>query len=101
MAARDGDTPVIRLRLGGFEDFETMAGLLRDTGARREESRLFVIDRDMTIEQVAALVKLLEYSRQDANRPVKVEIDPPLSFGAYDDESEALYSWWGTVADWR
>lgn len=90
--------PTIRLHLGFFENFETVAGLLRDTGARREGSRLFVIDNDMSVEQVTALVQLLEYSRQDANRPVKVEVSP---LAPYAGQSAELYAWWGTVADWH
>lgn len=86
----------IRLHLGFFEDFETYAGLLRDTGARREGSRLFVIDKGMTVQQVTALVRLLEYSRQDVNRPVKVETSPPVR---YADQSDDLHTWWGTVND--
>lgn len=95
--------PQIRLRLGFFEDFETVAGLLRATGARREESRLFVIDGGMTAEQATALVRLLEYSRQDANRPVKVETTPPVPHGShpYASRSAELYAWWGTVDDWK
>jgi hypothetical protein len=87
----------IRLHLGFFEDFETYAGLLRGTGARREGSRLFVIDKGMTIEQATALVRLLEHSRQDVNRPVKVETTPASRGCA--DRSDDLYRWWGTVND--
>lgn len=95
--------PQIRLHLGFFEDFETVAGLLRNTGARREGSRLFVIDGDMTAAQATALVRLLEYSLQDANRPVKVETTPPVPRGShpYASRSAELHAWWGTVADWK
>jgi len=93
--------PVIRLRLGFFEGFETVVGLLRDIGARREEPRLFVLDHDLTIHQAAALVKLLEYSRQDANHPVKIEVEPPLNRTEYRDSSTSLHEWWGTKDNWR
>ncbi|KIF66217.1 hypothetical protein HY68_36490 [Streptomyces sp. AcH 505] len=89
--------PHIRLRLGFFEDFPTVAGLLRDTGARPEGPRLFVIDGPMTVGQATALVRLLEYSRRDVNHPVTVETDPPVPTGSgspYAAVSDELHVWW-------
>ncbi|MEU3356136.1 hypothetical protein [Streptomyces sp. NPDC037389] len=100
MTHTDGK-PVIRLRLGFFEGFETVVGLLRDIGARREEPRLFVLDDGLTIHQAVALVKLLEYSRKDANRPVKVMVEPGIDHRGYLEDSAALYAWWGTKDNWR
>lgn len=91
----------IRIKLGFFKDFPTVAGLLRDSGARREGARLFVIDSDMTAAQVAALTRLLRYHDRDGNKPVTVEIDPPLPVGHYGDQFGELTEWWGTVDDWR
>ena len=39
-------TPSVTLQLGFFTDFVYEAGLLRETGAGREGSGLFVIDED-------------------------------------------------------
>jgi hypothetical protein len=92
------DTPSVKLRLSFFEDFETVAGLVRDTGARRTDSRDFVLDRPMQPAQLIALLRLLEYSRQDANQPVHVvEMTPQPPLSSYRERSEELYAWWGTV----
>lgn len=94
------NAPTIRLTLGYFEHFELVAGLLRETSAKRIDSRVFVIEGDMNIRQVAALVQLLEHSRTDVNHPVKVEISP-ADESRFHKQSDELYDWWGTVADWR
>lgn len=101
MTTPSSGTPTIRLTLGFFEDFNTVAGLLHDTGARRVGSRVFEIAGDMNVHQTAALVELLEYSHNDANMPVKVEILPEPDRRRHVVRSEQLYDWWGTVADWR
>ncbi|MFD9517925.1 hypothetical protein [Streptomyces sp. NPDC059979] len=93
------ETHAVRLRLSFFEDFCTVAGLLRDTGARREASRIFVIDSDLSPAQTMALVQLLEYSRKDANHPVHVETSSRIP--NYQDQNAELLAWWGTIADWR
>lgn len=84
------------LHVGFFENFETVAGLLRDTGARRAGSREFVLDRPMSPQQVVALLQLLEYSAADANHPVRLDV-PRLNRGVYSARSRELYDWWGTV----
>ncbi|MFJ7990353.1 hypothetical protein [Streptomyces sp. NPDC096351] len=91
------DTPKpATLHLGFFENFETVAGLLKDSGARRTDSRDFALDRPMTPAQVVALLQLLQYSRADANTPVRLEV-PRLDERAYAARSEELYAWWGTI----
>ncbi|MEU9703024.1 hypothetical protein [Streptomyces sp. NPDC047981] len=90
-------TPAVKLKLGFFEDFLTVAGLLKDTGARRVDSRDFVIDKPMSAAEVVALVQLLVYSHNDANRPVRAATTPRLNERTYRDRSEELYDWWGTV----
>ncbi|MET7622364.1 hypothetical protein [Streptomyces sp. NPDC005408] len=96
-------TPSVRLQLGFFKDFATVAGLLRETGARREGPRLFVIDQDMSPAQAVALVRLLEYSRRDPNNPVKVSTTPTVLPRHTPSQQQFgdLVAWWGTVDDWR
>jgi hypothetical protein len=88
--------PPATLHVGFFEHFETVAGLLRDTGARRVGSREFVLDRPMSPQQVVALLQLLAYSDADANQPVRLDV-PRLNQGVYSARSRELYDWWGTV----
>lgn len=99
MADQNGTS--VRITLGFFEDFPTVAGLLRETGARREGARLFVIDGDMSVEQVAALVRLMEHSRRnEGSDPVKVEV-LPRQRNSFGEQWGELEKWWGTVDDWR
>ncbi|MEV7470258.1 hypothetical protein AB0O20_27695 [Streptomyces kronopolitis] len=93
--------PSIRIDLSFFKDFPIVAGLVRDTGARRTGARTFVLDDDMAAEQVAALMRLVLYSRREPGDPVTVTVEPPLTAGAYGGASEELYAWWGTVENWR
>ncbi len=53
-----GAQPHIRIHVEFFEDFPTVVGLLRETGARRIASRDFVLEGPMALDQVAALVEL-------------------------------------------
>ncbi|MFI0929604.1 hypothetical protein ACH4TP_37635 [Streptomyces sp. NPDC021012] len=86
---------VVRLRLSYFDDFTTVAGLLRDSGARRTDSREFVLDRPMTPAQVVALFQLMEHSRQDHG--FLTVVTPRLPNGAYWERHHELDAWWGTV----
>ncbi|MDX2658339.1 hypothetical protein PV402_39835 [Streptomyces scabiei] len=92
--------PPILLQLGGIEDFETATAMLRATGARRYSqgrsgrrgsgnSRTFVIDRDLTAEQAAALVDFIAYGT--AQGFLTVETNPPeLDYDGAED-------WWDTT----
>ncbi|MFI9079132.1 hypothetical protein ACIGW8_22125 [Streptomyces sioyaensis] len=101
MSTEHAERPTIRIELSFFKDFPTVAGLLRDTGARRTGARTFVLDGDMTAEQVAALMRLVLHSRGDRSNPVAVTVEPPLTVGMYGAASEDLHAWWGTVDEWR
>ncbi|SER39446.1 hypothetical protein [Streptomyces qinglanensis] len=79
----------VKLRLGFFEGFEVVTGLLRDSGAHRIESRCFVLDRDMDPGQTTALVQLLEYSHRHVSHPVRVEA-PTVNGAAYSAQSAEL-----------
>ncbi|MFD3941773.1 hypothetical protein [Streptomyces sp. NPDC058579] len=87
----------MQLRLGYFKDFCNVAGLLRDTGARRTDSRVFVADHTMSAHQVLALVQLLEFDRRWGHGAVTVETTPRLPFRPYSTMGDELASWWGTV----
>lgn len=89
------NTQVVKLRLSYFDDFATVAGLLRDSGARRIDSREFVLDRPMTPAQVVALFQLMEHSRQDHGF-LTVDV-PHLPDMAYWKRHHELDTWWGTV----
>ncbi len=93
-----GEQPCIRITLKFFEDFPAVAGLLRETGARRVSSREFVLEGPMTLAQVASLVELQRHSRhQEVSDPVKVTVEPkPNEHRFYEQQSE-LDEWWGTV----
>ncbi|MFI2184602.1 hypothetical protein [Streptomyces sioyaensis] len=101
MSTEQAQRPSILIELSFFKDFPTVAGLLRDTGARRTGARTFVIDSDMTVQQVAALMRLMLYSRGERSDPVTVTVNPPLTVGAYITAGEDLHAWWGTVDEWR
>jgi hypothetical protein len=93
-------TPPIRLHLDGIEDFETAMAMLRATGARRQaqgrsarrgagNNRTFVIDRDITAQQAAALVDFIQYGTAHGFLTVETaaaELD-------YDGTEE----WWETA----
>jgi hypothetical protein len=75
--------PPIRMDLGGIEDFETAAAMLRATGARRfsqgrssrrgsGNSRTFVVDHDLTAQQAAALVDFIQYGTAEGFLTVTV-----------------------------
>ncbi|MEU6979615.1 hypothetical protein [Streptomyces sp. NPDC046371] len=89
--------PSVRLQLAYIYDFPTVAGLLRDTGARRIDSRLFVLDQPMTPSQVLALVQLLQFDRKAKTPAITLETAPRLSTTAYWDREEETLAWWGTV----
>ncbi|MEV6393441.1 hypothetical protein AB0M39_01415 [Streptomyces sp. NPDC051907] len=55
------EQPPIRMRLGGFEDFEEVASGLRATEARRESGRVLVVAGNVTAEQTAALLDFIAY----------------------------------------
>ncbi|MFB9558567.1 hypothetical protein [Streptomyces roseoviridis] len=88
--------PSVRLQLAYVDDFLTVAGLLRDTGARRTDSRVFVLDQPMSAAQVLALVQLLQFDRAQGNA-ITVQTTPRLRPRAYWDRQDELYAWWGTV----
>lgn len=87
--------PPIRLELGGIEDFTTAISMLRATGARRlregRNSRVFVIDHDLTAQQAAALIKFLVYGRKEGFLKVTVNAPEPDR-----DYGEAM-KWWETA----
>ncbi|QJT04338.1 hypothetical protein G9272_31980 [Streptomyces asoensis] len=92
--------PPIVLELGGIEDFETAMAMLRATGARRwaqgrssrrgtGSNRTFVIDRDTTAPQAAALLEFIRYGTAHGFLTVTVNAPEPDYEGA--DE------WWETA----
>jgi hypothetical protein len=89
--------PSVELRLGFFEDFHMVAGLLRDTGARRTDSRVFLLDQPMSPEQVLALVHLIEFDRRWGSQALTVVPTPRLPTTPYSTMSAELHAWWGTV----
>jgi hypothetical protein len=79
------------MRLDGFEDFEEAVGLLRATGARRESDRVFVIDRDLTPAQVAALLEFTAYGEDEGFLHVEVASGRAEHEPASHEDLEA---WW-------
>ncbi|WP_030237622.1 hypothetical protein [Streptomyces sp. NRRL S-350] len=98
-----GDQPRIRITLAFFKDFPTVAGLLRETGARRVGSREFVLEEPMALPQVAALIELQQHSRRQDSNPVTVTIEPKPSEHRFYEQQDELDAWWGTVdaPNWR
>ncbi|MFF8279971.1 hypothetical protein ACF05T_28360 [Streptomyces lateritius] len=92
-------TPSVQLTLGFFEDFLTVTGLLRDTGARRTDSRVFVLDQTMSPAQVVALVQLLEFDRRWGSQAFTVQPTPRLPTTPYSTMRTELTAWWGTVGE--
>ncbi|MFJ4773959.1 hypothetical protein ACIP88_33430 [Streptomyces uncialis] len=88
-----GEQPPIRMRLDGFEDLVEVVSRLRATGARRESSRVFVVDRSLSAEQTAALLDFIAYGRSEGF--LRVEVNAPEPDEAPDEELEAW--WFGTV----
>lgn len=89
--------PPIVLQLGGIEDFETAIVMLRATGARRRatgrsgrrgsgNSRTFVIDRDITAQQAAALLAFVDYGTARGFLTVETNVPEPGRDGVED--------WW-------
>lgn len=98
MSEQTPEGPHVRIDLGFFKSFPTVAGLLRDTGARRVGARTFILDGDCSADQTAALMALLQHSRDRENSdPVKVTVVRPTP--RYDENE--LIDWWGTVDQWR
>lgn len=90
--------PPITLELGGIEDFETAAAMLRATGARRPRTgrsqrraagRTFVIDHDLTAHQTAALVEFIAYGTAEGFLTVTTHTPHPDTAGAEE--------WWSTA----
>ena len=96
-------TPPIVLELGGIEDFETAAAMLRATGARRPlvrgrserrgsnsaTNRTFVIDHDITAQQAAALIEFIEYGTAEGFLKVQVN--------ASELDEDGAHEWWATA----
>lgn len=84
----------IRITMGGCQDFG-VASIIRATGARGSGygQRVFTIDGPMTVEQVSALLLLLELDPTDDQ--VTVETDPAVDRSTFDPDPELdLDAWW-------